>query len=205
MRGHADMWPLRRHLRSAGFTPQQFSYPTALKSLQANADLLQQTIAQLDGEPFHLVAHSYGGIVVMETLRRHGHAGLQRVVALGSPLTGSAAAARMASHRSTRWMLGQSRQGLVDGASTLPAGVEIGSIAGTRNIGLGRIFCAGDQPGDGSVTVEETRPPGLSDHLSLPLSHMGLAWSALSARHVINFLRHGRFQAGGSTVSYKAE
>jgi pimeloyl-ACP methyl ester carboxylesterase len=195
MRGHADMWPLRRHLRRAGFAPQQFSYPTALKSLRATADLLQQTIARLDGEPFHLVAHSYGGIVVMETLRRHACAGLQRVVTLGSPLTGSAAATRMASHRATRWMLGQSRQGLVDGAPALPPGVKVGSIAGTRNIGLGRLFSAGDQPGDGSVTVAETRPSGLSDHLSLPLSHMGLAWSALSARYVINFLRHGRFQA----------
>lgn len=195
MRGHLDMWPLRRRLSRAGFQPQQFSYPSLRKPLQANAELLQQTIARLDGEPFHLVAHSFGGIVVIETLRRHDHAGLQRVVTLGSPLTGSSIATTIASRTATRWMLGQSQKGLLSGAPTLPAGVEIGSIAGTKNNGLGRLFDTSNKPGDGSVTVAETRPAGLSDQLSLPVSHMGLVYSALSARYVINFLRQGRFHA----------
>jgi len=193
MRGHIEMWPLRRHLRQAGFSPLQYSYPSLCKDIASNADGLSRLLTGLNGQPFHLVAHSLGGIVTMEALRRHGHQGLLRIVTLGSPLAGSAVARKINTSGATRWTLGHARQGLMEGAPTLPADIEVGSIAGDRKIGIGILFSGSRAPGDGSVSVTETIVPGLSDHLTLPLSHFGLLQSKLSSDNVISFLRHGRF------------
>jgi len=194
MRGHIEMWPLRRHLRQAGFSPLQYSYPSLCKDIASNADGLSRLLTGLNGQPFHLVAHSLGGIVTMEALRRHGHAALQRVVTLGSPLTGSATARRMDRHALSRWPLSHARQALLDGAPPLPADIQVGSIAGKLALGMGRLMSPGErQAGDGSVSGAETRPAGLTDHLTLPLSHSGLQLSALAASQTIAFLRNGRF------------
>ena len=194
MRGHLEMWPLRRRLADAGFAPHQYSYPSLFHAIEDNSAGLWTMIEALQGRPFHLVAHSLGGIVVMQTLHRHGHAALQRVVTLGSPLTGSATARRMDRHALSRWPLGHARQALLDGAPPLPAGIQVGSIAGNMALGMGRLMSPGQrQPGDGSVSIAETRPAGLSDHITLPLSHSGLQLSALAAAQTIAFLRHGRF------------
>jgi hypothetical protein len=50
------------------------------------------------------------------------------------------------------------------------------------------------EPSDGVVTVEETRLPGLSDHLVLPVSHSGMLISQEVARQTAAFLRDGRFE-----------
>ena len=195
MRGHLEMWPLRRRLRDAGFAPQQFSYSSLRQPLATISRQLTTMIETLQGRPFHLVAHSLGGIVVMEALQRHGTAGLQRIVTLGSPLTGSAVARRMDRHALTRWPLGRSRDALLNGAPPLPSGIEVGSIAGSKALGIGRILVPGNNsPGDGSVSIAETRAAGLSDHITLPLTHNGLQLSALAAAQTISFLRHGHFE-----------
>jgi hypothetical protein len=46
---------------------------------------------------------------------------------------------------------------------------------------------------DGTVAVSETKLPGHSAHLVLPVSHMGMLASARVARHVGAFLAEGRF------------
>lgn len=195
MRGHLEMWPLRQRLSRAGFEPRQFSYSSVRQTLAATSAQLWAAIEALHGHPFHLVAHSLGGIIVIETLHRYGTAGLQRVVTLGSPLTGSLVARRMDRHALTRWPLGQSREALINGAPSLPAGIEIGSIAGNKALGLGRLMAPDNNPpGDGSVSISETRPAGLADHITLPLTHSGLQMSALAARQTIAFLRNGCFE-----------
>lgn len=194
MRGHLEMWPLRRRLHDGGFQPYQFSYSSLRHPLPVITRQLWAKIQTLQGQPFHLVAHSLGGIIVMETLHRHGTAGLRRIVTLGSPLTGSAVARRMDRHALTRWPLGQARDALINGAPPLPTDIEVGSIAGNKALGMGRLMSPGSNvPGDGSVSIAETRPAGLSDHITLPLSHSGLQMSALAAKQTIAFLRHGRF------------
>jgi len=50
------------------------------------------------------------------------------------------------------------------------------------------------EPSDGVVTVDETRLPGLSDHLVLPVSHSGMLISREVALQTAAFLRYGRFE-----------
>ncbi len=59
---------------------------------------------------------------------------------------------------------------------------ELGVIAGTRPVGLGRFFAGFDEPNDGTVAVRETRIEGATDHLVLPVSHLGMLLSAASPR-----------------------
>jgi hypothetical protein len=60
-------------------------------------------------------------------------------------------------------------------------------------MGLGRFFARFEEECDGTVGVSETRIPGHSAHLTVPVSHMGLLVSSLVARKVGRFLEHGRF------------
>jgi hypothetical protein len=70
----------------------------------------------------------------------------------------------------------------------------LGSIAGSRRIGTGQFFAHFDEENDGTVAVSETVIPGLSDHLVLPHSHIGMLFAEDVAGEVACFLRNGRFQ-----------
>ena len=70
---------------------------------------------------------------------------------------------------------------------------ELGLIAGTRPMGLGRFFANFDEDCDGTVAVSETKLPGHKAHLALPVSHMGMLVSPVVARQVASFLGDGRF------------
>ena len=59
--------------------------------------------------------------------------------------------------------------------------------------GLGQFVARFDEDSDGTVAVSETRLPGATDHITLPVSHMGMLLSARVAGEVGAFLEQGRF------------
>lgn len=69
----------------------------------------------------------------------------------------------------------------------------LGVIAGTRPVGLGRLFARFDEPNDGTVAVRETELHGMSDHLLLPVSHLGMMLSRKVVDECARFLRGGHF------------
>ncbi|MFO1427368.1 MAG: hypothetical protein U1F11_10455 [Steroidobacteraceae bacterium] len=70
-------------------------------------------------------------------------------------------------------------------------------IAGTRPVGLGQFLARFREPNDGTVALRETRLPGTTDHLVLPVSHTGMLLSARVAEQCGQFLRDGRFGLAG--------
>jgi hypothetical protein len=70
---------------------------------------------------------------------------------------------------------------------------ELGCIAGTRPMGLGRFFASFDEECDGTIGVSETKLPGHKAHVTLPVSHMGMLASRAVAAQVGEFLMNGRF------------
>jgi len=56
-------------------------------------------------------------------------------------------------------------------ASGLRSAVEIGVLAGTRCVGLGRLVPGLPLPNDGVVALAETRLPGTVDFVALPVAH----------------------------------
>jgi hypothetical protein len=77
---------------------------------------------------------------------------------------------------------------------TAGGGREIGVIAGSMPIGIGRIVAPDlQQPCDGVVSVAETRFAAMRDHIVLNVNHAGMLVSRAVARQICAFLRDGRF------------
>lgn len=188
------LWPLAERLRAAGFEAETFGYPSVLGGAEWAARRLAERLRadERRGRPAaHLVGHSLGGLVSL--LAAHDpELPVRRIVCLGSPLNGSAAARAVHRHGLTFGM-GRSARVLLKGLEQVPAQREVGAIAGTLELGLGRVLRTFDGPHDGTVAVAETRLPGLVDHTEVRASHMGLLVSRQAAEEVANFLRMGRF------------
>jgi hypothetical protein len=70
---------------------------------------------------------------------------------------------------------------------------EVGVIAGTKSIGLGKLFASFDGENDGTVAVAETQLAGIKDHICLPISHSGLVVSRDVITQTATFLERGEF------------
>jgi hypothetical protein len=132
---------------------------------------------------------------VLERMRDRALAArIGRVVLLGAPLAGCESGAAASRMLAVQWLLGRSADLWKSGYRLqIPAGHTVGSIAGTRPLGLAMALVQLSGANDGVVRVDETRLPGLADHLVLPVSHTGMLISRNVARQCTNFLRDGRF------------
>ena len=189
---------LGRQLAARGLRVHRFGYPSVREALGGNADALARFAAGIEAPRLHWVGHSLGGILILRALLAGQGPATGRVVMLGSPLAGSAAATRMDRLAVGRAMLGRSlRDWLARPHREWPLPHDLGIIAGTGGVGLGRLVSPGlPQPNDGAVSVEETRLPVAREHLVLPVSHSGMLLSGRVARHAARFLLTGSFGAG---------
>ena len=192
--GASMRWHAAR-LGEAGFAPEIFCYPTIGGGPTAALPRLIESLARADT---HVLAHSLGGLVALTALQREPDLPVRRMVCLGSPLCGSAAATGLAGRRLTAVTLGRSAGLLQRGCGCWEGAARIGMIAGNTALGLGRYFGRLEGPSDGTVAVAETRLPGLADHVVIPTSHTGLLFSVQAARLVAGFLRTGQFQEARS-------
>jgi len=188
---------LRDRLKAAGFQPLVFRYPSMHASLPQAVTALAQCLREA-GDTVHVVAHSLGGLVALETLQGAGKLPPGRAVLLGSPVQGSRAASAIA-----RWSLGPQLLGSLAVAELARAHDrrwsgprEIGVIAGSRSAGLGRLFADLPVPNDGSVCVDETDLPGATARAVLDVSHTGMLISSVAAAALVHFLNTGSFPGG---------
>jgi pimeloyl-ACP methyl ester carboxylesterase len=184
---------LARRLRQAGFEPRRFRYRSTRAGLAEHARALRQFVGSPGSQPVHFVAHSLGGLVTLRMLAEEAELPSGRLVLLGSPLGGSAAARKSARLPGAGRLLGAAQPALGSGFATLAADRDIGMIAGSRSIGLGLLLGGLGEPGDGTVAVAETRAEGLRQHRLLPVTHTGMLFSKQVAREVAYFLRTGSF------------
>ena len=189
----ADMTLLRRRLRRCGFHTLQFRYQSLRVDPDTVAAALADYLQRLQLPCVHLVGHSLGGLVIHKALTARPGLPVGRVVTLGTPHLGSGVAQALAGTLRGRVFLGRAEPLLCAGAGPWQMNVELGVVAGTLSMGVGRLFGALPEPNDGTVTVAETRVPGARELLTLPLSHMALLVSREAASAVCGFLQHGRF------------
>jgi pimeloyl-ACP methyl ester carboxylesterase len=191
---------LAGRMAAAGFRPFRFGYASVRKSLRENAAALRDFAAGIEAPEIHWLGHSLGGVLIFRTLADGGPAG-GRVVMLGSPLNGSFAAARLARFEAGRSALGRSvLEWFAGPAPRWDLPLDLGIVAGTRSLGLGRLVAPRlPRPNDGAICVAETRMPGATEHIELPVSHSGMLLSPRVARCAANFLRDGRFGDRGAS------
>ncbi|WP_326520244.1 alpha/beta hydrolase [Xanthomonas sp. 3075] len=185
------LWPLAWRLRAEGCRVSIFGYASVLGGPQA---AVPQLVAHLRRRPVGaVIAHSLGGLITLQALSRAPDLPVRRVVCLGSPLAGSAAARGLA-QRGGVWALGRSAALLQQGIAPWDGAAEVGQVAGNVASGVGRWLAPLDAGSDGTVALAETRLPGLRDHCVVQASHSGLIRSPEAVQQALRFLRQGRFR-----------
>jgi pimeloyl-ACP methyl ester carboxylesterase len=182
-----------------------FGYASVGTGLEENVRALAEFLGGTRADTLHLVGHSMGGSVILELFERTavrsadvaGNLPPGRIVLLGSPVRGSRAARNL-----SRLPLGRRMLGLTAHEALLPerdrqwrGERELGIIAGSLPVGLGRFVGSFGAPSDGTVLVEETQVPGATQHISMRTTHFGMLYSGFIARQTASFLRDGHFLA----------
>lgn len=185
---------LAHQLIKNDFEAQTWSYPSMRLTLTENAQRLAEYCKSLAVPRLNIVAHSMGGLVVLRMLELAPAIQCERLVLLGTPYTGSAAAQRLAQFPGGGLLLGNSiRQWLNEPRPGMRA-QQAGVIAGTRGFGLGAMIGADlPKPHDGVVAVAETVIPGVTERITVHVSHTEMLFSSEVARQCCAFLRHGCF------------
>lgn len=192
-----EMGLLKRRLeQDHGFACVVFSYASVTGAMQEHVARLHDLARQQSAPRLHFVGHSLGGVVIYNLLQATSELPPGRAVLLGSPLQGSRAAQVI-----SQWALGRVAVGETVchelGATQLRewhGEREIGIIAGSARLGLGQMLAPqllADS--DGTVLIEETRLPGATEHLVLPVGHTSMLFAPVVARQVAAFLRDGHF------------
>jgi pimeloyl-ACP methyl ester carboxylesterase len=187
---------LRRRLQHAyRLDVQVFHYPSVSATMAEVTARLQAFIAGHAPRELHLIGHSLGGLIAYRFLERFPEQPPGRVVFLGTPAVASRAARDVSRAHWARALLGRcvAEELLTDRRREWSGARDLGIIAGTLAVGLGRLVVRFDEASDGSVAVSETRLPGATEHITLPVSHFGMLLSARVAREAGGFLAHGHF------------
>jgi len=186
------LFPLACRLQAYGFKPQLFGYASVSASPTVAVERLIARLRRSQGT-IDVIGHSLGGLIALEALRQAPDVPINRLVCLGSPLKGSQVARRLANYTCGTCLLGCSRELLSTGIAPWHSPVQVGMIAGQRARGLGRIWVHFAGKSDGTVALEETYLPGLTDHCVVDASHSGLVLSTEVTRQCVHFLQQGHF------------
>jgi len=193
MTGH-EMILLEKRLQQDGFRTCRFSYKTVMDDLEQSARQLFDFVEGLHEKRVHFVCHSLGGLVLNKMLTSNAHSWKGRAVLLGSPLAGSRLATMLKKSRVGGMIVGQKLHQLSSGCKSWPEEYEIGVIGGTLNLGTGLLLGGWKYPGDGLVALDEIEIPGVKEVYQVRATHIGLVFSAGTAKQISCFLKNGFFR-----------
>ena len=188
---------LRRRLEREGYSVELFDYASVMHKPDATIGKLVAHLTSLRAKKIHLVGHSLGGLIALRAVQRAQRLGPGSIVCLGSPLRGSSVARTIAQMPGGALVIGKSLDVLLEGFDRWDGKRPVGAIAGRLPFGPGLVFGALRMPHDGTVSVEETQLPGLTDHCLVAATHTGLLFSDEAAAQTVAFLRNNRFSRPG--------
>ena len=174
---------LDRGLVEAGFTTARLDYPSTRKPVQEHAATVADLLDHLPTpRKLSFASHSLGGLIVRQLLDYDSawRASIERIVMVAPPNQGASLAASLDKGNVMRGILGPSFGQIAEGFATtlpvpeVPVAIFAGDVAGV--------------PGDGLVSVEETRLEGASEHHIVPAIHTFLMNHPAVIRGAISFL-----------------
>lgn len=190
------MQPLSYKLKQCGFSTKVLTYNSVSideRKVFSNIDrALKPSTVNV------LVGHSLGGLIIKQYLasRQPSTKSVSHVIALGSPIKGASIVKRI-QDIGMGAILGNSPAyglNLHDDSWEFPQ--KLGSIAGTLPLGARSLLIRNDRSlSDGTVTVEETKIDGMTDHIELHSTHTSLIYSSLVPRQIEHFIRYDKFQS----------
>ncbi|PMJ98920.1 cobinamide adenolsyltransferase [Vibrio sp. 10N.261.55.A7] len=185
--------PLSQRLNRLGYQTDVVSY----NSVNIDAESLFEEIDTIL-DPFTtnvLVGHSLGGLMIKHYLasRNPAKTRISHVVAIGSPIQGASIAEKL-TEMGLGALLGNSpKHGLEKHQDEWSFPQKLGCIAGVLPIGLRPILLDNEQC-DGTVTVEETKIEGMTDHLKLNSNHTSLLYSHYIPNQIDHFIQFNCFK-----------
>ncbi len=180
-----------------GIALHSFRYSAAFSTVEATVERLAAFVAELGAAEVHFVGHSLGGLIIHRCLERFTQLPPGRVVFLGTPCVASRVAQQATRFAPVTHLMGASvaQELLQVNTRRWTHPHELGIVAGTQPLGVGQFLAQFDEDNDGTVAVSETRMPGATEHITLPVSHLGMLMSSRVAHETGLFLTQGRFSA----------
>jgi len=164
------------------------------RSVAENAARLAASLGDVEAPVVHFLCHSLGGLVVRSMLSQSRWQRPGRIVTLGTPHLGCYAAKRLGGSAVLAPLLGASLAHGLDGdLPPWPTGREVGTIAGNKSVGAGRMVPGLPKPNDGTVALAETRLGADFPHTVLPVTHTSMLFSRRVADEACVYLKTGRF------------
>ncbi|EKO3692287.1 triacylglycerol lipase [Vibrio metschnikovii] len=188
------MHPLSHRLHKLGYRTQTISYNSLAIDDETIFRRLDRAIAH--GSYNALVGHSLGGLVIKRYLESRTPSGdtVSHVVAIGSPLQGASIVNKI-EQLGLGAALGNSAEfGLKQHHDEWRYPQKLGSIAGTIPLGLRSLLLRDQLDSDGTVTVEETKIAGMTDHIAISTTHTSMLFNHSVAEQIDHFLRYNRFR-----------
>ena len=193
---------MQKALEDDGYRTANIDYPSRDHEIAELADIavndgLKSCREGEDVDRIHFVTHSLGGILVRQYLQTNSIDELGRVVMLGPPNQGSAAADELEFVPGFDWINGPAGQQLGKGEDSVPLALgpvdfELGVIAGNRTIDPVTSAVLED-PDDGRVSVEDTKVEGMDDFVVVEHSHAFMMRMHRPIELTKQFLRTGSF------------
>jgi pimeloyl-ACP methyl ester carboxylesterase len=195
MPGEESLVLRHRLAHDFGLPLHAFRYSSAFTDMEHIAASLERFVRELHADSVHFVGHSLGGLVIHRFLERFPEQPPGRALFLGTPAVSSRAAQSAARFAPLAHFWGQSvaEELLHTHERRWERARPLGIIAGSQPLGLGQFLAGFEEENDGTVAVSETRMPGATDHITLPVSHLGMLVSARVAHEAGEFLTQGRF------------
>jgi len=194
------MRPMAKRLRRRGYTVSVFSRFHPTQTARVSAEQLREYLNTLPDTEVHLVAHSFGGIVLLHLFEQQEEfPSLRSVLLLASPVLGSDLATHLSQGRLRlfwRFTLGKSLEhGLLGDAPAWNIPTPVGYITARSESILARLIRRDAEPGDGLVQFTETHAEGgpVGSVATLDTTHAGLLFSESCCSLIDEFVRNGRF------------
>ena len=172
-----------RALTGAGFTTLRLGYPSMRQTIDRHAASVAERLGRIPTPgKLSFVTHSLGGLVVRQlfTLDAPWRAAVSRIVMLAPPNRGASLASALDKGGVVRGLMGPSYGQIAEGyAESLPVpDVPFAIFAGD----------APGVPGDGLLTVDETRLEGAAEHHVVPAIHTFIMNHPAVIRGTVAFL-----------------